>query len=300
MILADFSHLVYFDPDYIEEHISHWGYDIFRWIEDDPTDTQVLVAGKDDHLIITFRGTSNGRDAMVDLNFFKTDAPGGNGRVHRGFQRSLDGVWDELLEAINELGAGKKLFVTGHSLGGALAQLAAFGFALKEFPVAGVYVFGSPRVGNQAFRTAYNALLEGVTFLHINNEDIVPQIPPQVFGFHDLGTAPRKFDRSYTISGAEIILEDDGNEMDFDNLDDRIMGEVQQTLASVQTAMNATTRFLNPSMQQFNDTVNTSGFESGSVDDHCMDQYLFKFGCAILDYEWQRLEQKSRESTSPP
>lgn len=295
MILADFSHLAYFESGYVEEHILQWGYEVFRWMEDPETDTQVFIAGKGDHLIVCFRGTSNGRDALVDLNFFKTDALGGRGRVHRGFQQSLDGVWPRLLAEVEALGKDKRIFICGHSLGAALGQLAAHRFALNNCPVAGVYVFGSPRVGNQEFKQAYNELLEAQTFLHINHEDIVPQIPPQVFGFHNLGSVPRKFDQSYSISGPEIILEDDGVELDFDALDDQRLEAVQQTMLAVQTSIKASTRFLNTDPESFSGYRFGDGFESGAVDDHSMEQYLHKFGCAILDLEWQKLEQRSKE-----
>ncbi len=298
MILADFSHLSYFESDYVEEHTKQWGYKTFRWIEDADTDTQVFIAGKREYLIVCFRGTSNGRDALVDLNFFKTNSSVGRGRVHRGFQQSLEGVWTRLQNAVNDLGADKKIFICGHSLGGALAQLAAYRFALNTYQVAGVYVFGSPRVGNQEFKDSYNELLEAQTFLHINHEDIVPQIPPQVFGFQNLGSLPRKFDRMYSISGAEILLEDDGIELDFDNLDEQRLEAIQQTMTTVQTAIKATTHFLNTKSLQFSGSSYGTGFES-EADDHSMAQYLFKFGCAILDIEWQKVERKNREETMP-
>lgn len=300
MILADFSQLAYFEPDYVEEHTRHWGYDSFRWIEDPETDTQVFVAGKGDHLIVCFRGTSNGRDALVDLNFFKTDAIGSRGRVHQGFQQSLEGVWDRLRVAVNDLGPNKKIFVCGHSLGAALGQLAAHRFALNDYQVAGVYVFGSPRVGNQEYKRAYNELLEAQTYLHINHEDIVPQIPPQWFGFHDLGGLPRKFDRSYSISGPEIPLEEDGLELDWETLNAQRMEVFQQTLSSVQSSIKAATHFLNTHTQGFAGLDPDAGFESGGVDDHSMDQYLFKFGYAILDHEWAKLEQKSKQEPDNP
>lgn len=293
LLLADFSHLAYFEADFVEAHTRLWGYDTFRWVEDPETDTQVFVAGKDDFLIICFRGTSNGRDALVDLNFFKTDAVGGRGRVHRGFQQSLEGVWERLLAAVDELGADKKLFFTGHSLGGALGQLGAYRFALCGYTVAGVYVFGAPRVGNQEFKSAYNEQLLDQTYLHINDEDLVPQIPPQVLGFHDLGGLPRKFDKTYRISGPDILLEDEAMELDLEGLDAQHQEAILQTMVSVQSSIKSGTHFLNTHVQQFSGHRQGSEFDTGAVDDHNMNQYLFKFGCAILEAEWQKLEQQS-------
>ena len=54
--------------------------------------------------------------------------------------------------------------MTGHSLGGALASLAAYDVAraLKAWPQRThvlCYTFGSPRVGNHAFADAYTCLV---------------------------------------------------------------------------------------------------------------------------------------------
>ena len=293
MTLADFAHLAYFEPAYVEKHLRQWGYGAFRWIENLNTDTQAFVAGKDKHLIVCFRGTSSGKDALADVNFFKSDAFGGRGRVHRGFQQSLDSVWAQVQAAVDALGADKKLFICGHSLGAALAQLAAHRLALSANPVAGVYVFGSPRAGNQEFKEAYNELLEAKTFLHINHLDIVTQLPPRLFGFHYLGGPARLFDEGHLISTTATLQDENITELRFEDLDTQRQAEIQQTIAAVQTSIRASTLFLNTSPQQFSGASYGTDFESGAVDNHGMDQYLFKFGCAIVDGEWKGLERSS-------
>ncbi|MBK8555441.1 MAG: lipase family protein [Lewinellaceae bacterium] len=294
MTLADFSHMAYFEPAYVEQQLQQWGYDAFRWIENSNNDTQVFIAGKETHLIICFRGTSSGKDALSDVNFFKTDAFGGHGRVHRGFQQSLDGVWAPLQAAVDALGADKKIFLCGHSLGAALAQLAAHRFALSAYKVANVYVFGSPRIGNQEFREAYNALLETKTFLHINHQDIVTQLPPELFGFRYLGTPPRLFNEGHFISIYDTVQGDNVEELRFEDLDTKRQEDIQQTIGAVQTSIKAATAFLNTEPQQFRGASYGTDFESGALDDHSMDQYLFKFGCAIVDDEWERLERERK------
>lgn len=274
----------------MEKHLRQWGYDAFRWIENSNTDTQAFVAGKEKYLVVCFRGTSSGKDALVDVNFFKTEAAGGRGRVHRGFHQSLESVWDQVQAAVDALGADKKIFVCGHSLGAALAQLAAHRFALSAYPVAGIYVFGSPRVGNHEFREAYNALLEAKTFLHINHRDVVTQLPPQLFGFHYLGGPLRLFDERHVISSPQTLQDHPIPELRYEDLDIQRQEEIQQKIEEVQTAIQASTRFLNTSPQQFSGASYGTEFKTGAVDDHGMDQYLFKFGCAIVDGEWQRLE----------
>jgi pimeloyl-ACP methyl ester carboxylesterase len=263
-----------------------------RWIENPDSDTQAFIAGKDSHLILCFRGTRSGQDALTDVNFLKTNAFGGRGRVHRGFQQSLDGVWAPLQAAVDALGAGKKIFLCGHSLGAALAQLAAHRLALGDYKVANVYVFGSPRIGNEEFRDAYNALLEAQTFLHINHEDIVTQLPPSLFGFHYVGVPPRRFNEGHIINNAAPEPDNTRLEVRFEELDSQKQEEIQFNIAAAQRSIRAATRFLHTAPQEFSGASYSTTFERGAMDDHSMDQYLFKFGCAIVDGEWERLRRE--------
>jgi triacylglycerol lipase len=296
MILSDFSHLAYFTPSYIQQQMDAWGYLSFKWIEDTETDTQVFLAAKQGHIIICFRGTSSGKDILADLNFFKTGAYGGHGKVHRGFQHALDSVWDEVQAAVNEMGAGKKLFFCGHSLGAALAQLAAHRFALAGSAVAHVYVFGSPRVANREFRDHYNELLAARTFLHINNKDIVTTIPLALLGFHHLGGEPRSFNNGHVITNvATAEAETTNNEMEFDQLDAETQEMVRQQMFEVEQSIQAATKFLTTDPNQLNAGSYGTVFDTGAADEHCMDQYLFKFACAIVDAEWAQIGGQQKE-----
>ena len=95
----------------------------------------------------------------------------GGGRVHRGFKDALDEVWFELLTYITHLdNKGCKIWMTGHSLGAALATLAADQYR----NVQGIYTFGSPRVGDGDFKINYKV----VAYRIINNSDIATRVPP--------------------------------------------------------------------------------------------------------------------------
>jgi triacylglycerol lipase len=294
MTLADFSHLAYFEPAYAEQLLRQRGYEAFKWVENTKTDTEAFVAAKGKHVVVCFRGTSSGKDALSDLNFFKTDAFGGSGRVHRGFQRAVDSVWSPLLAAIETLGQDKQLFICGHSLGAALAQLTAHRLVLSGHPVTAVYVFGSPRVGNREFKEAYNALLGAKTFLHINNDDIVAQVPPQMFGFHHLGGPPRIFDSGHNISMPDTDLFEsfEAPEVELETMSEEERINVQFQMDSVRAALNATTHFLDTTPDQFEGASYGTEFEGGMMDDHSMHEYIFKFGCAIVDREWAKLAKK--------
>jgi len=126
-------------------------------------------AGGDRFGVLVFRGTSTFGDWLSNLNTLPADWPQG-GLVHRGFMEALEKVWgdvDDWLSAID-----RPMFYTGHSLGAALATLAA---SRSTRPPCAVYTFGSPRVGNSDFvATLGNTPVYRV----VNNRDIVPNVPP--------------------------------------------------------------------------------------------------------------------------
>ena len=142
------------------------------------------MASNDKFAIIAFRGSEIWKrkekfdfnktfaDLRADVDIRLTNWPKG-GRVHRGFKEALDEVWQDLLVQIKWLGhKGCKIWMTGHSLGGALATLAADRYGNAQ----GVYTFGSPRVGDDVFKENFDAKVYRV----VNNTDIVAQVPPPV------------------------------------------------------------------------------------------------------------------------
>jgi triacylglycerol lipase len=147
-------------------------------------DTQGFVARQEDAVFVSFRGTEpiNVDDWLSDVNFHQRKLHASvPGLVHGGFALALEEIMQPMLDAVVELSGGDRtrLFVTGHSMGGALAVLAA---ALLRFEagrnVAAVYTYGQPRVGDPEFSSAFDTILGGVTFRYVNDLDIVPHVPP--------------------------------------------------------------------------------------------------------------------------
>ena len=122
--------------------------------------------------LVVFRGTANQRDLWRDLDAVRV--PEGAGEVHRGFQGTLDLVWGDLSERIE----GRTVTFAGHSLGAALATLAA----ARHATTRAVYTFGSPRVGDEAFGESLRAPVHRV----VNNTDLVPHLPPPL-GYAHVG-----------------------------------------------------------------------------------------------------------------
>lgn len=131
-----------------------------------------VEAGDDAYAVLVFRGTS-GRLAswLGNLDMAMAPWPPG-GMVHRGFRTMLMERWEEISKALDSVQA--PLFYTGHSLGGALATLAA---SLR--PPQAVYTFGAPRIGDAAFAET----LAGMQMYHVcNPRDIVTALPPARWG----------------------------------------------------------------------------------------------------------------------
>lgn len=171
---------------------STWGMIRSVYIDNKEVDTQGFVACDDRMIILAFQGTQTLEDWQTDANVRKVTGP--FGRVHRGFKQALDAVWDDITSALLEMESSRKvLWICGHSLGAALATLAAAYLSDTDNEINGVYTFGSPRVGDQDFADAYDTRLKRRTNRFINNEDIVTRVPPRAMGYEHVGVA-RFFD----------------------------------------------------------------------------------------------------------
>jgi len=150
-------------------------------------------------VVISCRGTEVGleaeklQDVIADLKFrqtafdeHNTDA-GNKGHVHRGFRGEVDDLWLPFVrkDILNtEDMAGKKLWFTGHSLGAGMATIMA-GICKDDpetMPVAGLYTFGSPRVGDQEFVDQLDHPAKLTHYRWVNNNDIITTIPPNCCG----------------------------------------------------------------------------------------------------------------------
>ena len=138
------------------------------------TRTRGFLGVCDTHAILSFRGSDpvTLQTWLTDMVVRLVERPEYDGRVHLGFSSVLRHTWPKV-ERIVEEAADKPLFLTGHSMGGALAVLSACRLAkLGRQPVA-VYTFGSPRIGDRAFCAGYSL----PTYRLVNRLDLVPELP---------------------------------------------------------------------------------------------------------------------------
>jgi len=144
--------------------------------------------------VVAFRGTCNAQNAVADADTRLSATPYG-GRAHTGFLRSWTALRDGVEEAV---GDSSTLYLTGHSLGGALATLATLHFASlqadqePEAPVVGAeparaprrtcrcVTFGAPRVLGPVSSRKFDRAMERGGHTHTRFEaaaDLVPRLP---------------------------------------------------------------------------------------------------------------------------
>eukprot|EP00177_Eucheuma_denticulatum_P001215 GFKZ01002194.1.p1 GENE.GFKZ01002194.1~~GFKZ01002194.1.p1 ORF type:complete len:1182 (+),score=161.31 GFKZ01002194.1:390-3935(+) len=190
--------------DHIPENPLPFDYTIAKQVRCEMTDTQALVVDCSDRIIITFKGTTSMRNLRTSLQMnherlsmiIRTSVSGEdeagrlkrlfgrryiNGKIHKGFAVAYRNVADEIMEEVRVLRERKQrpVFLTGHSLGGALATICSLDLWVKlDISRREIFVstFGSPRVGNKDFASVYKEVVP----LHwriVVDPDMIAKLP---------------------------------------------------------------------------------------------------------------------------
>ncbi|KAF5216174.1 hypothetical protein ECC02_011074 [Trypanosoma cruzi] len=159
--------------------------------------TQAFVGVNESMIVVSFRGTRDINNWINNLDYIRVayiqDGCVGC-LVHTGFDCELNSLWAEMWGYLQELVAEKGIegiLITGHSLGGAMANIAAANLMSQNslFPSAVkvlLYTFGQPRVGNEAFANWLLAsFCRGGHELYrvTHKRDVVPHLPPMFVGY---------------------------------------------------------------------------------------------------------------------
>jgi len=208
-VLSNLSHIAYFQDDKITEFMKQLG--TIKTIFYDHKGAQAYLAIWEDKAVLIFRGTQSveypkrkqeklsyyhkilikffiklpinpfsllflSNDVIADLKFIHS--PFNNIKkvgVHTGFLEETEKLWDKISEDIDKHTPTIPVWVTGHSLGGAMATLAGM-----KRPFEAVTTFGEPRVGRkikQAFQAKNHTR-------YVNGDDPVTKLPPKFFSYY--------------------------------------------------------------------------------------------------------------------
>lgn len=170
---AEVAKLAYSDNN--KEGYNKLGYPGVEFYEDGGA--QGYVLWHDDYITIAFRGTEPNEfnDIKADLKAFHHEG------YHKGFFEEYMKLHHEIEAKVEELQKVKPrpIYITGHSLGGAMATVCAtFYPEAKE-----LYTYGSPR----ALSWSKSKTLKVPHKRHVNNNDIVPKVPFAFIGFRHTG-----------------------------------------------------------------------------------------------------------------
>lgn len=180
-------------------------------IGDSKTDTQCAILPNGSAITIVFRGSESSVDWETDFDtrqervdfdqqVIKQEIAGQRSQIypykdgsdsgvliHEGFARAYLSVRDQLHSYIREQGV-TQVTTTGHSLGGALANLCAVDINYNFSQVAiEAYTFGAPKVGNSKFRDSFDRRVPN-SYQFVQGMDIVPAIPRWWQGYQSIDT----------------------------------------------------------------------------------------------------------------
>ena len=150
------------------------------YVDDKNVSVSALFYMDETRAVIAVRGTQETKDFEIDADALQIKPDYGiKGEVHKGFYTQAKKIIDapSFDSGFLTILEGKELYVTGHSLGGAVATILTAYFFEKGFKPL-LYTFGSPRVGNTAFTQYYNDKF--THFRHVNDFDIIPVLPGRV------------------------------------------------------------------------------------------------------------------------
>jgi triacylglycerol lipase len=178
--MAVLAGIAYLDKKGAAEKKSDLGFTGHKFFENDGA--QCHAFWNKEEYILAFRGTEPDElsDILADLNAIPRGAMT-HGLVHSGFRGELDNIWADIIKH-HKSHTKKTLYITGHSLGAAMATIATSRFE-EIYEVKQLTTFGSPRVGTRNF-------VKHISTPHmrfVNNNDIVTKVPLFIMGYKHHG-----------------------------------------------------------------------------------------------------------------
>ena len=181
-VMAILSGLAYGEPSEVNKKFRKHGFYDTKFCN--KRGAQCYVVWNDTDAVICFRGTEPKEmsDIKADLNAIQKQGLHNKGDVHGGFQGEINKIWDLIIEKVNEL-KNHKIYITGHSLGGAMATICAKRLQEQKVEVQCLYTYGSPRVGDKRWVKS----LQIPHYRFQNNNDVVCKVPFWIMGYRHHG-----------------------------------------------------------------------------------------------------------------
>ena len=169
--------------------------------------SQAILVEHEDFFTMAFRGTDELRDWLNNFDLVAqqvlllVEGEKLDGYFHKGFWDATDDIWEPLLTKYQQLQQEERekqkdlkqkkvrpLFLTGHSLGGAIATIAATKLINQDFPFISTYTFGQPRTMTHNTARIINGKVESRFFRFQNNNDMVTRAPARASGYSHVGS----------------------------------------------------------------------------------------------------------------
>lgn len=266
-LMAELCKVAYEPPIDVKSTFQKLGFDKWETIADGSMIGYVLI--HQDTAVVVFRGTDNKVDWLVNMT--ATSVPTANGPIHRGFSNAYKAsdagtpLKPQIDKVLSEH-AIEKVWISGHSLGGALALVAADDLLNQQsIEIAGVVTFGQPAVAKSELANHLDLELVGRYARFVNHDDIVPRIPityqpcGRLVWFTDNGLKRSKSKRlAVSSNSGQPNIPDDVEEVEM--MSPKEFQQLQQRLDQNQSV-------------EFPDGTVAYGTSFSQISDHSMDEY---------------------------
>jgi len=169
------------------------------YIDEKTTDTQVKIETKTDLVKISFEGSKTLKDILTAVGFFNTKQ--GKIKFSKSLHTAVNSVFNDIYSIIVK-NKRKKIMISGHSLGGGLAQVFAYLLTFDKI-ISGVNLVltGSIRAGNKAFSKHLEGTCDSITWEEYGNDPV-----PLVYPWRStVGSVTRKKKRSFPWLDLDLV-----------------------------------------------------------------------------------------------